>query len=713
MALFHSPRIITNGLVLALDGASSKSFRGPAQTNIIPSIAAAYSNQDGAFFKIANGIESVNIPTVGMRSARYVDIYNDYIGGSGICCPSPFTFGSFSSGVSGNTTYTYSILYKSETGYTHPNYMYRYEYNGGTYVTEAGVHNTSNRTHLGDGWYHAWGTFITQPTTNVLTCYLFHYEYATYNRIYVAAAQITQGTYIGAPQHMLAPGQVRGATVATGGGWSDLSISSQLTAVEVLVVAGGGGGGSDMGGGGGGGGVVYHSSYPITPGAAITATVGNGGAGAPAGTGGHATIKGANGGNSIFGDITAIGGGAGGTSYYTFGNSFGNSGGSGGGGSGYNNGVTPALSTGTGYGAAGAGTLGQGFRGGWGNSSYYSGGGGGAGGAGADANNQANGGIGVLNAILGVSYYWGGGGGGAAYSLSAGGNGGAGGGGGGAVGTTTGGSGLNNGSPGGGGSPNSQTNTPGGNGGANTGGGGGGGSHYNFTNKGGDGGSGIVIVKYPGLQKATGGTITSVAGHTIHTFTAPGTFTPFGGTLVNGVGFNSANGGALVFDGIDDFILTDEITTYGSETTWEAWVYCTANVNTYNMFMGRYLPYFGFYNGNSLYFSNNIGGSQRTIQTATNLSLNTWYHTTFTTAYDGTNTTMKIYTNGVETATGTWAGIQSNYSYKFMIGDGNNGVNSSWYPFQGRISNVKVYNKNLTSQEILQNFNTTRSRFGV
>ena len=413
MALFHSPRIITNGLVLALDGANSKSFRGPAQTNIIPSITATYSNQNGTFFKIANGIESVNIPTVGMRSARYVDIYNDYIGGSGNCCPSPFTFGSFSSGVSGNTTYTYSILYKSETGYTHPNYMYRYEYNGGTYVTEAGVHNTSNRTHLGDGWYHAWGTFTTQPTTNLLTCYLFHYEYATYNRIYVAAVQITQGTYIGAPQHMLAPGQVRGATVATGGGWSDLSISSQLTA------------------------------------------------------------------------------------------------------------------------------------------------------------------------------------------------------------------------------------------------------------------------------------------------------------LVNGVGFNSANGGTLVVDGIDDFILTDEIATYGSATTWEAWVYCTANVNTYNMFMGRYLPYFGFFNGNSLYFSNNIGGSQRTIQTATNLSLNTWYHATFTTAYDGTNTTMKIYTNGVETATGTWAGIQSNYSYKFMIGDGNNGVNNSWYPFQGRISNVKVYNKNLTSQEILQNFNTTRSRFGV
>ena len=276
--------------------------------------------------------------------------------------------------------------------------------------------------------------------------------------------------------------------------------------VEVLVVAGGGGAGSDMGGGGGGGGVISTTSYSVTAGSPITVTVGAGGTGAPAGAGGHATTKGTNGVNSVFGTLTAIGGGAGGTSYYTFGNSFGNSGGSGGGGSGYNNGQTPALRIGTGYGAAGAGTMGQGFRGGWGNSSYYSGGGGGAGGPGVDANAIPHGGPGILNRILDQDLYWGGGGGGAAYSVSPGGNGGIGGGGGGAIGTTTGGAGYNNGSPGGGGSPGSWANTPGGNGGQNTGGGGGGGAHYNATNQGGDGGSGIVIVRYvSSLGSSTGG----------------------------------------------------------------------------------------------------------------------------------------------------------------------------------------------------------------
>jgi hypothetical protein len=50
----------------------------------------------------------------------------------------------------------------------------------------------------------------------------------------------------------------------------------------------------------------------------------------------------------------------------------------------------------------------------------------------------------------------------------------------------------------------------------NTGGGGGG------RNK--NGGSGVVIVRYLGPQKATGGTVTSTGGYTIHTFTSSGSF---------------------------------------------------------------------------------------------------------------------------------------------------------------------------------------------
>jgi hypothetical protein len=283
-------------------------------------------------------------------------------------------------------------------------------------------------------------------------------------------------------------------------GTTNWTVPDNVTAVDVLVVAGGGGGGMDMGGGGGGGGVVYQENVSVTPGARISVEVGAGGYGAPAASGGFRTdgagpqpsshqftISATNGGNSSFGNIEAIGGGYGGSSYfqYTPNNGRGANGGSGGGSSAYSDGNT---------GRNGLGTAGQGFNGGGSIGQYYGGGGGGAGGAGGV--NPANGGIGIPNAILGETIYWAGGGGGSGYSTD-GGRGGLGGGGGGAVGPgILGGQGYNDGSPGGGGARNAQTNRPGGNAGANTGGGGGGGSHYTSNNKGGEGGSGIVILRY-------------------------------------------------------------------------------------------------------------------------------------------------------------------------------------------------------------------------
>jgi hypothetical protein len=61
---------------------------------------------------------------------------------------------------------------------------------------------------------------------------------------------------------------------------------------------------------------------------------------------------------------------------------------------------------------------------------------------------------------------------------------------------------------------------------ANTGGGGGGDGGSGAPG-GGAGGSGVVILAYPtaGSVSATGGTITTSGGNTIHTFNSSGTFT--------------------------------------------------------------------------------------------------------------------------------------------------------------------------------------------
>lgn len=240
--------------------------------------------------------------------------------------------------------------------------------------------------------------------------------------------------------------------------------------VDYLIVGGGGLGGGSLGGGGGGGGVltgtetIGSGTYAVTVGAGGTT-------GTPAG------------GDSAWNTHTAIGGGRGAADPSTNAGS----GGSGGGGA---FGKSP-----------GAGTSGQGNSGGAG-FSFGAGAGGGGGGAsapgGAASANVSgtvggNGGAGVSSSIDGTLRYYGGGGGGNGSASS--GTGGQGGGG--------------NGGAGG---------NPGTAGAANTGGGGGGGGTY-------AGGSGKVVVRYAtGALTATGGTVTTSGGYTVHTFTSSGSF---------------------------------------------------------------------------------------------------------------------------------------------------------------------------------------------
>jgi hypothetical protein len=105
------------------------------------------------------------------------------------------------------------------------------------------------------------------------------------------------------------------------------SVPSGITQGDVLVVASGGAGsgGDPNGGGGGAGGLVFYPNYPLTPGGTVSVTVGN--------QSPQNYSKGQPGSDSVFGTLTAKGGGAGGNGFGD-GNSGGDNGGSGGGGGG-------------------------------------------------------------------------------------------------------------------------------------------------------------------------------------------------------------------------------------------------------------------------------------------------------------------------------------------------------------------------------------------
>jgi hypothetical protein len=226
--------------------------------------------------------------------------------------------------------------------------------------------------------------------------------------------------------------------------------------VEYLVVAGGGGGAGSAGSGsgprgGGGAGGMLTGVISLT-GGLYEVVIGAGGAGGVAG----GENNGVNGNDSIFGQITTYGGGAG-RSY---------------------NGTQVGFDGGSGGGSCYTTTKSNGIEGqgnGGGANANGAGGGGGAGGVGLDGSGGGSGGaggVGLLSTITGVSIYYAGGGGGGGYPS----------------GTAN----YGEGGLGGGGRGASSGTAVAGT--QNTGGGGGaGGSGAG----GGSGGSGVVIVRYP------------------------------------------------------------------------------------------------------------------------------------------------------------------------------------------------------------------------
>lgn len=236
----------------------------------------------------------------------------------------------------------------------------------------------------------------------------------------------------------------------------------QSLTCDYLIVAGGGGGGGGYGAGaGGGGGYRYFTGGSFTA-TGYTVTVGAGGTGGAAIVNGNGT----KGGDSTFNSLTATGGGLGGGDANT-----GGSGGSGGGGGGNNNvsggaGNTP--STTPSQGNAGGSTVTA--------ATTYGGGGGGgissAGGNGA-AGVGGTGGNGTANSISGLSVTYSSGGGGGAET------------------STTGNRGIG-GTNAGNGGVNGVLATSGV---VNTGSGGGGGGGLSRAT-GGNGGSGVVVIRY-------------------------------------------------------------------------------------------------------------------------------------------------------------------------------------------------------------------------
>jgi prepilin-type N-terminal cleavage/methylation domain-containing protein len=178
------------------------------------------------------------------------------------------------------------------------------------------------------------------------------------------------------------------------------------------------------------------------------------------------------------------------------------------------------------------------------------------------------------------------------------------------------------------------------------------------------------------------------------------------GTLVNGPTWvDGKSGKALNFDGTTKYVEVLDSPDFDVSQkgfTYMAWIKPSAFTQTYNMFMGHYLPYFNVRSSKVLHMSMNANGAQRSVLGATVLDEDTWYFAAST--YDE-NGYMRVYLNGSQDGIAGPFLSPGNYDYNFYIGKWYSGTS---YPFSGIVDDVVVYNRALTPSEIMAAYKATK-----
>jgi hypothetical protein len=203
------------------------------------------------------------------------------------------------------------------------------------------------------------------------------------------------------------------------------------------------------------------------------------------------------------------------------------------------------------------------------------------------------------------------------------------------------------------------------------------------------------------------------------------------GTLVNGPTFNTGSGGSIVFDGVNDYANFGNTFNYDVSTPFSLACWFKTNNNESNSpltISGKAIinsPYTGYQLGLNICtgtagdrgkFGLAIVNTTVTImqrQTVLAYNDNIWHYGVAT--YDGSSTRagMLIYIDGqvasvTDFNSSSITGTMSNAA-NFEVG-ARDGINQ---PFPGSIATIQIHSRALTAQEVLQNYNAQKSRFGL
>jgi hypothetical protein len=194
------------------------------------------------------------------------------------------------------------------------------------------------------------------------------------------------------------------------------------------------------------------------------------------------------------------------------------------------------------------------------------------------------------------------------------------------------------------------------------------------------------------------------------------------GTLINSPTFSTTLNGMFTFNGTNQYInCGNSASVQITVGTVSAWIRATSGNSSFRGIITKQNAWGLFLIDNVLsafdwgnYYASGFDINQGIRSTGVNLGTNTWtnvamsFSQTVGVATPGPpNNNVVIYINGVPVLTTTTLHRDHTASMQFAW------ANFTGQYFSGSIAQGLVYNKVLSSSDILKNFNATRSRFGI
>ena len=190
------------------------------------------------------------------------------------------------------------------------------------------------------------------------------------------------------------------------------------------------------------------------------------------------------------------------------------------------------------------------------------------------------------------------------------------------------------------------------------------------------------------------------------------------GTMGGNMAFSSASGGIFTLDGAGDYIDFGKTPTNfpSGDMSVFVWVKPTALTFGWNIFLTKWFTdyagnggysdfHYAIFPNGANYYQNLYTTTQSNLFGATPLTTNTWYQLGFTIG----GGTMQMYINGA-TDGAARTNSRTNYTQSYLwLGDARSGAGG----LIGNIGSIQIYNRVISQDEVFQNYNATKTKYGL